>query len=197
MVKIIKILQTIILVFFPFFSIAQEAKEVISPCVDSVINTIHTNTIYQLVKTEITGKKIVFKGSKVQTTFKQEKVISWIDKVEKDSIKAYELNNAECRFYLLSSSVKQATGLGINFTSWLIIFENSNLVFELESLSQNPKLIYLNQATNKLYFVRFTYGDYFFEKRDWDNIDFKIEFNEIDNGEIKLVNVTNSWCSQN
>lgn len=197
MVRGAKILQALFLVFCSFVAVAQEKIEGIYPCVDSIINTLQTNTAYQPVKTKITGKKVVLKSDKAQNTFKQEEVLSWMDKVEKDSIKAYALNNAEYTCYVLSSSVKQATGLAINFTSWLIIIPNSNLVFEFESLSQNPKLIYFDQETSKLNFVRFTYGEHFFWKRDWDNVDFKMELNEIDNGELKLVSSKNSWCSEN
>lgn len=197
MVRYIKILQTLFLVFFSFVAVAQEKIEGVSPCVDSIINILQTNTTYQPVKTKITGKKALLKIDKAQDTFKQEKVLTWIDKVEKDSIKTYALNNADYSCYVLSSSVKQATGLAINFTSWLIIIPSSNLVFEFESLSQNPKLIYFDQETSKLNFVRFTYGEHFFWKRDWDNVDFKMELNEVDNGEMKLVSSKNSWCSEN
>jgi hypothetical protein len=196
MVRGIKILLVLLLTFSSCAVVAQEKIGGIFPCVDSVINASHTHTIYTPVKVKITGKKAVLKGDNTRDTFGQEKVLSWIDKVEKDSIRAYELKNAEYKSYILSSFIKQATGLGSNFTSWLIIIPKSNTVFEFESLAQNHRLIYFNKETSKLNFVRFTYGEYFFWKRDWDNVDFKIELNEIDNGESKVISSTNSWCSQ-
>jgi len=196
MVSGLKILLILFLVFFSFVAVAQEKIEGFSPCVDSIINTLQTNTTYHPVKAKITGKKAILKSDKAQDTFKQEKILSWIDKVEKDSIEVYSLNSTEYMCYVLSSSVIQATGLAINFTSWLIITPNSNLVFEFESLSQNHKLIYFDQETSKLNFVRLTYGEHFFWKRDWGNVDFKIELNEIDNGEAKVISSKNSWCSE-
>jgi len=191
-----KILQFLLLIIIPFAISAQEKIEGIIPCVDSMIESRQSNTDYKLLKTKITEKKIIFKSSNSRDTFRQDEILTWIEKIEKDSLRVYELINVEQRCYLLKSNIKQATGLASNFTSWLIVIPKSNLIFEFESLSENRELVYLNSKTGNLQFVRFTYGENFFWKRDWENVDFKIELNEIDNGEVKIVSSENSWCSE-
>ena len=194
MVKMMRTLYFLLLIISPFAMSAQEKIKGIIPCVDSIIENRQSNTNYKLLRTKITEKKIIFKSSNSKDTFRQGKILAWIEKVDKDSLKGYELINEEQRCYLLKSNIIQATGLASNFTSWLIIFPKSNLIFEFESLSENCELVYLNSKTGNLQFVRITYGENFFWKRDWDNVDFKIELNEIYDGKVKVVSSENSWC---
>ncbi|MDZ4203490.1 MAG: hypothetical protein U1C46_01610 [Bacteroidales bacterium] len=197
MVRDVKMLQALFLVLLSFVAGAQERIKGVSPCVDSVINSLQTHTIYQPVKVKATDKKLTLKCDKTQKAFKQDAVLSWMNKIEKDSIKAYELNSTDLKCYVFSSYIKRATGLAINFTSWLIVVPKSNFILEFESLVQNNRLIYFDKQTNKLIFIRFTYGDSFFWNRDWDNVNFKMELNEIDNGSVKAISSKDSKCPEN
>lgn len=189
-----KILFVALLTSLSFVALAQERIQGISPCVDSVVNASMTHTIHSLVKFKIIGKKIVFVNTNLRHTFDQENIFTWLNTIEQDSIKAYQLKNAQYEYFILSSKIKQATGIGSNFTSWLIIIPNTNEIYEFESLSQNPKLISFAISNKKLNFVKITYGDSFFWRRDWNNVDYQIEFYEIDNRAIKLIRSINTWC---
>lgn len=190
MVKKIKILGIIFFIFISSVTIAQERMECTSACVDSLVKFLKTNTTYYPVETKIVGKIMFLEYNEVQDTLCNDKVYSWISKVKNDNVKAYVLSDADNKCYILSSLVKQATGLAVNFTSWIIAIKDSSIVFEFESLSDNPKLIYFDQETGKLNFFRITYGEIFFWERDWDNVDIEIELNEIDSGEIKTNKIT-------
>jgi hypothetical protein len=195
MVKKVTILKVLFLVMLSFPAVAQEKIEGISICVDSVVATIDTNNTYIPLVVKILPKKIILKENSLQYEFKQDEILLWIDKVQNDSIKAFKLNNANFTYYVLSSQIKQATGLGINFTSWLIIDSQSCFIVEFESLSRNIRLIYFDSQTEKIRFIRFTYGESFFWSRDWDNIDYKIELNEIDRGNTKIIMSKDSKCT--
>lgn len=194
MVREMKILFVAMLTSLSFVALAQERIQGISPCVDSVVNASMTHTIHSPVKFKIIGKKIIFVNTNLRDTFDQENVFTWLNSVEQDSIKEYQLKDAQYKCFILSSKIKQATGLGSNFMSWLIIIPKANEIYEFESLSQNPKLIFLNTNNKRLSFVKITYGDFFFWKRDWNNVDYQIEFYEIDNRVIKLIRSINTWC---
>lgn len=190
------ILFLLLIVVSSFTVVAQERIEVISPCVDSILTTIQTKVVYKPLDVEADEGIHIYLGDS-SIVLKQEKVIEWLEGVKIDSLKGQELRINESVYYVFYSDVLPASGLANNFTIWLIVDVQSNLFIDFNSLSQNPKLIYFDQETSKLNFVRFTYGEHFFWKRDWDNVDFKMELNAIDNGEVKLVSSKNSWCSEN
>lgn len=196
MVKGMKILLSIFLVISSFVAVAQEQIGIITPCVDSVLTTIKNKAVYKPLDVTVDdGIRIVLGDSNI--VLQQEQVIEWLEGVKTDSLRGYKLSVDESNYYIFSSDVLPASGLANNFTIWLIVDVQLNLFIDFNSLSQNPKLIYFNQETNKLSFVRFIYGEHFFWKRDWDNVDFKMGLNEIDNGELELVSSKNSWCSEN
>lgn len=195
MVKSVTIFNVLFLVILSFPVFAQEKIKGISICVDSIIATIDTNNTYTPLATKVFPTKIILKENTLQCEFNQDEILLWLNKVENDSIKAYRLNNSCFTFYILSSQIKQATGLGANFKSWLIIDLQSCNILEFESLSENYRLIYFDSITERVRFIRITYGESFFWSRDWDNVVYKIELSEIDHDNTKIISSRDSKCS--
>lgn len=194
MVKSKVILLIIFLIYSPLVIVAQEWIEDITPCVDSILNTKQTKANYRSLEVKADSFIYLDVDNRNEVIFKQEQVTDWLEGVYSDSIRACEFKVDESTYYIFSSRILPASGLANNFTPWLIVDSKFKLFIEFNSLSQNPQLVYFNQEANRLNFVRVTYGDHFFQKRDWDNVDYKMELNEIDNGEVKLVIIKNSWC---
>jgi len=74
-----------------------------------------------------------------------------------DSLKAFKLSSKNKSYYLFSSPVKQATGLAVNFTTWLVVDREANIVFEFKSLSESYKAFYLEKKTEKMNFISLTF----------------------------------------
>jgi hypothetical protein len=97
----------------------------------------------------------------------------------------YELRHKEKKVLLLRANVAGATGIASNFANWFIRFDNLSINFR--SLSEDPKLIFLDK-NGLLNYYSVDYGDKFLEKRDWDNLTldlFRYRINP--NGESELL----------
>ena len=122
---------------------------------------------------------------------------SWLEnEALKDSIKSYRLaGNKE--YYLLSSPIKQATGLAVNYTSWLIIDAENNLLFDIISLSDDVRAFYFEKGTSNLHFVSFTYGESFIHQKDYNEISYTIESYIIGKNGKELIGKNDSNCPCN
>jgi hypothetical protein len=84
-----------VLYLFIFFnlislnSISQEKFGCVSGCIDSIINSIESNTTYSLLLANFKNGLVLMDG-KHEMIYKQKQVLKWIDKVDKDSVKAYK-----------------------------------------------------------------------------------------------------------
>lgn len=167
-------------------------------CLDSILKQIDASLVITPIQVEVDvkGSRLKVDAGKKRTLSNGE-LKAWLeDQAIIDSIKSYRLV-ASKEFYLLSSPIKQATGLAINFTSWLVIDVNNNLAFELKSLSENHQAFYFEKATNELHFVSFTFGESFVHQKDFDNIVYKMESYIIDKEGKRLVGEKESRCSCN
>lgn len=194
MVRGMKILLSLLLTTSCVMGVAQERIESLTPCVYSVLTTIQTKAVYKPLDVKADQGIHIDLGD-TNIVLEQEQVVEWLERKSVDSLRGYKLTVNNSVYYLFSSQEEHGSGLIINFTMWLIIDVQSNLFIDFSSLSQNYKLIYFNSETSKLNFIRFTYGDYFFWNRDWDHVDYKMELNEINSGEMKLIESKNPWCS--
>jgi len=178
----------------------QEQIKTFYPCLDSIFSNLKTKTSYKhfninIKKTEI---ELTEKGI-CKLTLKDKKLIEWLQKMNNNNLKVYKVLNERKEFYLFSSQNNQATGLAINFTSFLILKLNSTKaknIFTFESLSSDKKLIFLDDISERINYIKITFGENFFWKRDWDNIDFKIESNIIKDNVVSIEKVINTTCSQ-
>ncbi len=114
------------------------------------------------------------------------KLKDWLQtSIHTEMLVTYELRHKEKKVLLLRANVAGATGIASNFTNWFIQFDNLSLNFR--SLSEDPKLIFLDK-NGLLNYYSVDYGDKFLEKRDWDNLTldlFRYRINP--NGESELL----------
>jgi hypothetical protein len=182
MVKLKFIFQFIIYLLLSSRILSQDVKG-ITFCVDSII--------YNLQKKEKIGEVVLSKEINLKgysQMFKHNiNFLEWLDKIEKDSLKIYELQNNEIKYYFFSSKAKFATGLAINFTFWFVLVSNDNFNLEFISLSRDNRLIFFDKKTLRVKFFLLNYGDSFFWKRDWDNIHFKVELHKINKKSTDII----------
>lgn len=191
--------QIFVILFLSFFCstlFAQEKIEVIKPCVDSIVNIpTSKHTVYEKLKISVCKKSIALRGANFKRKYNNTELNSWINKMNIDSLEVFKLNESlKAEAYLFKSFNSQSAGLAVNFTSFLIFIPNKNVFIEFESLAVNEKLIYFDDVTNSLKYIRFSYGENFFWKRDWNDIDFKIETYEIKNSKTNLIKSSNLRC---
>jgi hypothetical protein len=191
-----------VLLFILLFNLnvhSQEEKEAFYPCLDSIFSNFKTKTLYRNLNINVKKAKIeLSENSNCELILKDKQLIEWLQKMNNDSLKVYRVLNGRKEFYLFYSQNNQATGLAINFTSFLILKLNdtkASNIFTFESLSSDKRLIYLDDVFEKINYFKITYGENFFLKRDWDNVDFKIESNIIRDDVMKTEKVTNRTCS--
>lgn len=177
---------------------AERQTQSVDCCLDSILNQIDASLVITANPVEV-----IVKGSRLKVNAEKKRTLSngeiksWLEEQAIiDSIKSYRLV-ADKEFYLLSSPIKQATGLAINFTTWLVIDASNNLSFEFKSLSGNHQAFYLEKATDELHFVSFTFGESFVHQKDFDNIVYKMESYTIGKEGKRLVEEKESRCSCN
>ncbi len=190
-----KILFISVFILYSYLCFSQTEIKGIKPCVDSLIYNLNNSTKYKDINIRIIEEGVVFYDTYFVDTVKNDNISSLIEYIDIDSIKSYTIINNEHKCYLISSCIKQATGLAINFTTWIIIIPQYNCVYDFKSLSSNPKLIYF--INNNLYFIRFNYGENLFWNEEWDKVDYEIEINEIniDSCNAKIIEHKNSYCN--
>ncbi len=142
-------------------------------------------------------KKIVKEKAEDSRTFKLKafdtedeslspKLKDWLQtSIHTEMLVTYELRHKEKKVLLLRANVAGATGIASNFANWFIRFDNLSINFR--SLSEDPKLIFLDK-NGLLNYYSVDYGDKFLEKRDWDNLTldlFRYRINP--NGESELL----------
>lgn len=171
-------------------------KQSIDCCLDSILQQVDTSlTITGVpIKVTISGNKLRI-DDREKNMFDNKEIKAWLEELAIiDSIKSFKLTYSK-EYYVFSSPVKQATGLAVNFTTWLVFDVSSDLAFEFESLSASHQAFYLEKATDKLHFVSFTFGESFFHQKDFENIVYRIKSYTIDKGVIRLVGEKESQCS--
>jgi uncharacterized membrane protein YkgB len=191
-----KTLYILVFIIYSHICFAQTEIEGIKPCVDSLISNLNNFTKYLSINFKIIDKGVVFYDKNLVDTVKDEKISSLLEYFDMDSIHSYLLINNKLKCYAISSSIKQATGLAINFISWIIIIPKYHCIYNFKSLSSNPKLIFFDNKNN-LQFIRVIYGESLFWNEDWDNVEYEIELNEInmDSCNTKIIEHKNSYCN--
>ena len=169
-------------------------KQSINCCLDSMLKQVDLSLSIMAVpvKVSVSGNRLRIDDRK--NTFDNREIKAWLEeRAIVDSIKSFKVVS-EKEYYLFSSPVKGATGLAINFTTWLIVDVSNNLAFEFKSLSASHQVFYLEKATDKLHFVSFTFNESFFHQKDFENIVYRIESYAIDKGTKRLVDEKESEC---
>ncbi len=188
-----KIFFLILLLCYNFSVISQEIRG-ISTCVDSLVENIRSKTEYADLSIEIIDGLFV-KTDFDSKSFKNEKTKKWISKIEKSEIKGKKVSIGRSHCYAFRSKIKYATGLAINFFSWMVIIPDLDIVFEFKSLSSNFRLIYFE---NGLRFYKLNYESELRKKQNSRTITYKIEqFQLTDNGAQNLIKVFNTRCCSN
>jgi len=119
-------------------------------------------------------------------------VIEWSEETDADSIHVYVLQSNHRSFFILSSRVKQATGLASNITTWLVIDVEKKLAYSLSSLSNNVDLFYFQDSDLRV--ITFDYSDEFIENKDYDNMSFTVTHYLLIEGEERIAERTISKC---
>lgn len=165
-------------------------------CLDSILKEVDGS----LEKTPI-SVNVEFKGEELRVgsdekiTISHNKVRYWLQETAiQDSIVAFRLPVGNKGYYLFSSPIKQATGIAVNFTSWLIVDADRNFVMEIESLSNSQKAFYLEKATGNLSFTSFGFAESFIHQKDFGNIVFKQEHYSITKEGKRLIREEESPC---
>jgi hypothetical protein len=109
----------------------------------------------------------------------------WLQTIHLEMLVVFELRQKDKKVLIFRANVAGATGIAANFTNWFIQFENRSINFR--SLSEEPKLIFLNKD-GSLNYYSVDYGDKFLEKRDWDNLTLNLLRYKINpNGKSELL----------
>lgn len=167
-------------------------------CLDSILKQIDARLVIMAspVEVSVRGSRLKIDAGEKRTLGSREIKVWLEEQAIIDSVKSYRLV-ANKEFYLLSSPIKQATGLAVNFTTWFVIDVSNNLSFEFKSLSENHQAFYFEKSTDELHFVSFTFGESFVHQKDFDNIFYKIESYTIGKVGKRLVGEKESRCSCN
>lgn len=163
-------------------------------CLDSILK--HTDSIITAESAilKITEHQLIMDSTQIKILNNRE-IKTWIDELAiTDSIKCYGLK-AEKEYFILASPIKQATGFAINFTTWLIINLEDQIVIEFKSLSNNPNTVYYQRK--KLHVISFDFNDSFIHNKDYSNAYFKIQNSTIDKNRLLREWEINSQCKCN
>lgn len=121
-------------------------------------------------------------------------VSAWLNAVNRDSIKVYGKLDKES-YFIVSSKVKKATGLAVNFTKWLVLKPSSKTAFDFWSLDDDPKFFYHKpEEPDKLNAVIFNYSDEFIHNKDWNKLSLKVSNYQIGSGTKRVVRETHCQC---
>ena len=165
-------------------------------CLDSITNSLQIESKYRAraIKMAFEIENVVLNDSLTTYKLKHKETRKWLDLVDVDSSKAYSfaLNNEQ--YFIIKSPIKDATGLAVNFIKWLILDEKGILVYEFESLSDNPQNFHVEYKMNRLNFISFKFNNRFFHEKNFDDILFDIEIYSLSGRTVKLLEVIHSPC---
>jgi hypothetical protein len=164
-------------------------------CEDSILQTIHnpTNCDSILVRFESDSTLIVDARTTV-IRLKHPKISRWYAEVDRSSIRGYRLSLGTTHYLALSSVIDKATGLMVNFTSWLLVDPLLSNAITLVSLSNKPKFFMIDSTKHELKFVRFDFSAEFISKKDYSSIMYNVEHCEWSTGSHKLKVVMAKSC---
>lgn len=74
----------------------------------------------------------------------------WFQTIHEDMLVTFELQYKKEKGLILRANVAGATGIAANFANWHIQFNNHSINFR--SLSENPKLSYLDKSGSLNYY---------------------------------------------
>lgn len=168
-------------------------------CLDSIIKQVDINTIVKSQPVDVKIKKNeLFVSNSDKVVLRNNEIEVWLQELAiVDSIKAFALTHGSNNYYLFSSPIKQATGLAVNFTTWLIVDAKRNVTFEIWSLSNNSEAFYFDKVRDELQYISFSFSDNFVHQKDYDNISYKLELYSIKDGIESLIDVHQSQCNCN
>lgn len=106
---------------------------------------------------------------------KNKELRDWLESVDVSKLSGFIIEKGVNQYIALCSEYAQATGIGSDFWTWIIVGKESNITFLFESLSNSPELIYFDEANGQLEFISVSYGDTFFYSRDRNNITYSLE----------------------
>ncbi len=118
-----------------------------------------------------------------------------IGQINIDSIKVYRVKLRNKSYVLLRSQVESATGLAVNFYTWLLIDidTNRNPMVKVLSLCSDGKAIYVKDGI--LYFTLFDFADDFYLKeKDFDNPPIKIITYQLMHNRLAKLRQDNIIC---
>lgn len=142
-------------------------------------------------------KKIAREKNKVSRivelkTFKTEgetyspELEKWFETIHRDELVTFELRHKQGKGLIFRANVAGATGIAANFNNWHIQDSKHSITFR--SLSDNPNLIFIDEA-GLLNYYSIDYGYTFLANiRDWNNLTLDLKRYRInDDGESQLV----------
>jgi hypothetical protein len=137
---------------------------------------------------QIENEKIFIQNIMLQDTESNK----WSEQSNVDSISVYAIRDYRYPFFLLSSAIKEATGLSTNLTIWLVIDIKRKFVYQLSSLASDIELFSIHD--NSFQVVTLDYSDQFIEDKSYNNMSFDIIHYVLADGEKKIIDKSSSKC---
>jgi hypothetical protein len=174
----------VIFVAMIFFSVSTNAQK---PVVTKGGELCENYLLKKIANDKATGSRVVkLKSFDTSQETLSPEIKKWLQTIHEDMLATFELQHQKEKGLILRANVAVATGIAANFTNWHTQFDNHSITFR--SLSENPKLIYLDKR-GRLNYYSIDYGRTFLDKgRDWNNLTLDLMRYRIrSDGESQLV----------
>lgn len=121
----------------------------------------------------------------------------WSETIIEDSISLSTIKLSNVSYYLFTSPIKNATGIGINYHSIFLFDSSTKLVFTSYTLTNKRGSFYYDLKSKETKLLIFTFDDSFIHIKDYDKIKVNYRIVTLKKGIIHKSKLLSLKCANN
>ncbi len=151
-------------------------------CLASYLDTAGIDTNFRLLPTpHLIKENEIILGEKGSTRrWRGPMVREWLSIVDTTRISAHSVNGVKGGYKVLLAPYHSPCGLAVNFTRWLVLKNNNQVVAEFQSLIDVPSAVFLRLGSQSFEILIAEFSPEFHAHRDYDNPSYELSIYSIE-----------------